>query len=165
MLGFLLGEALRDLRRAGRVALTAVVLITLSLVALGGFWLLSANLGRAVSEWKDRVRVILYLRREPTSLEQVVLLERVKAIPNVAGAGDVHRGSHAGDACPARGDGVHAPGRPAGIGDPAAAAAPGPHPGSAGSGALVAFVFNVTAAADIYTIWPDGSHERQVTSD
>src|SRR5881396_1009057 len=86
MLGFLLGEALRDLRRAGRVALTAVVLITLSLVALGGFWLLSANLGRAVSEWKDRVRVILYLRREPTSLEQVVLLERVKAIPNVAGA-------------------------------------------------------------------------------
>src|SRR5262244_1578186 len=86
MLGFLLGEALRDLRRAGRVALTAVVLITLSLVALGGFWLLSANLGRAVAEWKDRVRVILYLRREPTSLEQVVLLERVKAIPNVAGA-------------------------------------------------------------------------------
>src|SRR5947209_54061 len=86
VLGFLLGEALRDLRRAGRVALTAVVLITLSLVALGGFWLLSANLGRAVSEWKDRVRVILYLRREPTSLEQVVLLERVKAIPNVAGA-------------------------------------------------------------------------------
>src|SRR5213593_3289371 len=86
MLGFLLGEALRDLRRAGRVAITAIVLITLSLVALGGFWLLSANLGRAVAEWKDRVRVILYLRREPTSLEQVVLLERVKAIPNVAGA-------------------------------------------------------------------------------
>src|SRR6266850_1547227 len=86
MLGFLLGEALRDLRRAGRVAITAIVLITLSLVALGGFWLLSANLGRAVAEWKDRVRVILYLRREPTSLEQVVLLERVKAVPNVAGA-------------------------------------------------------------------------------
>src|SRR5437867_9152081 len=86
MLGFLLGEALRDLRRAGRVAVTAIVLITLSLVALGGFWLLSANLGRAVSEWKDRVRVILYLRREATSLEQAILLERVKAVPNVAGA-------------------------------------------------------------------------------
>src|SRR5437879_13715209 len=85
MLGFLLGEAVRDLRRAGRVAVTAIVLITLSLVALGGFWLLSANLGRAVSEWKDRVRVILYLRREPTSLEQVVLLERVTAIPSLAG--------------------------------------------------------------------------------
>jgi cell division transport system permease protein len=85
VLGFLFGEALRDLRRAGRVAVSAVVLITLSLVALGGFWLLSANLGRAVAEWKDRVRIILYLRREPTSLEQAVLLERVKAIPNVAG--------------------------------------------------------------------------------
>ena len=86
MLGFLLGEALRDLRRAGRVAVTAIVLITLSLVALGGFWLLSANLGRAVAEWKDRVRIILYLRREATSLEQAILLERVKAVPNVAGA-------------------------------------------------------------------------------
>src|SRR2546427_4102188 len=86
MLGFLLGEALRDLRRAGRVAVTAIVLLPLSLVALGGFWLLSANLGRAVAEWKDRVRIILYLRREATSLEQAILLERVKAVPNVAGA-------------------------------------------------------------------------------
>ena len=34
MLGFLVGEALRDLRRAGRVAVSAVVLITLSLAAL-----------------------------------------------------------------------------------------------------------------------------------
>ena len=55
-------------------------------MALGGFWLLSANLGRAVAEWKDRVRIILYLRREATSLEQAVLLERVKAVPNVTGA-------------------------------------------------------------------------------
>ena len=40
MFGFLLGEALRDLRRAGRVAGSAILLITLSLAALGGFWLL-----------------------------------------------------------------------------------------------------------------------------
>src|SRR6266852_895828 len=86
MLTFMLSEALRDLRRGGRVAVSAVVLITFSLVALGGFWLLSSNLGRAVAEWRDRVRIILYLRREPTSLEQAVLLERVKAVPNVAGA-------------------------------------------------------------------------------
>ncbi len=96
MLGFLLSEALRDLRRAGRVALTAVVLITLSLVALGGFWLLSANLGRAVSEWKDRVRVILYLRRPlPASIEVTptsgaatpdgarVLITRLGTLPEV----------------------------------------------------------------------------------
>ncbi len=33
MFGFLIGEALRDLRRAGRLAVSAVVLITLSVVA------------------------------------------------------------------------------------------------------------------------------------
>ena len=42
MVGFLVGEALRDLRRAGRVAVSAIVLITLSLAALGGFWLVSS---------------------------------------------------------------------------------------------------------------------------
>jgi cell division transport system permease protein len=84
MFGFLLGEALRDLRRAGRVAVSAVVLITLSLVALGGFWLLSSNLGRAVSEWRDRVRIIVYLRREPDSADVRALLERVRALPEVA---------------------------------------------------------------------------------
>ena len=49
MLGFLIGEAVRDLRRAGRVAVSAIVLITLSLAALGGFWLLSLNLERAIA--------------------------------------------------------------------------------------------------------------------
>lgn len=86
MFGFLLGEALRDLRRAGRVAVSAVVLITLSLVALGGFWLLSANLGRVVAEWRDRVRIIVYLKREPNASEVKTLLDRVKALPEVASA-------------------------------------------------------------------------------
>jgi cell division transport system permease protein len=84
MFGFLLGEALRDLRRAGRVAVSAVVLITLSLVALGGFWLLSSNLGRAVADWRDRVRIIVYLQREPGAAEVQTLLARVRALPEVA---------------------------------------------------------------------------------
>jgi len=92
MLGFLLSEAFRDLRRAGRVAVSAIVLITLSLVALGAFWMLSSNLGRAVAQWKDRVRIVVYLRREPTPLEQVVLLERVKAVPNVMAVRYVSKG-------------------------------------------------------------------------
>ena len=37
MFPFLVGEALRDLRRAGRVGLAAILLITLSLGALGCF--------------------------------------------------------------------------------------------------------------------------------
>ena len=39
MPSFLVGEALRDLRRAGSVGVSAILLIALSLAALGGFWL------------------------------------------------------------------------------------------------------------------------------
>lgn len=85
MVGFLVGEALRDLRRAGRVAVSAIVLITLSLAALGGFWLVSSNLDRAVAQWRDRVRIVVYLKREPSSADASSLLERVRAMPGVAG--------------------------------------------------------------------------------
>jgi cell division transport system permease protein len=83
MFGFLLGEALRDLRRAGRVAVSAIALTTLSLTALGGFWLLSANLDQAVARWREGVRIVVYLKREPTPLEGAGLVERVKGIPGV----------------------------------------------------------------------------------
>ena len=62
---FIVSEALRDLRRAGRVGVSAILLIALSLAALGGFWLLSLNLGRAIGQWRDRVRVVVYLQDEP----------------------------------------------------------------------------------------------------
>ncbi|MEK7701831.1 MAG: permease-like cell division protein FtsX [candidate division NC10 bacterium] len=84
MLAFLIGEALRDLRRAGRVAVSAIVLITLSLAALGGFWLLSSNLDRAVARWRERVRIIVYLKREPAAGEVPALVERVQSVPGVA---------------------------------------------------------------------------------
>jgi cell division transport system permease protein len=84
MLGFLIGEALRDLRRAGRAAVSAILLITLSLAALGGFWLLSSNLGQAVAQWRDRVRIVVYLRREPPPVEATALTERVHAMDGVA---------------------------------------------------------------------------------
>jgi len=84
MLGFLIGEALRDLRRAGRAAISAILLITLSLAALGGFWLLSSNLGQAVTQWRDRVRIVVYLRREPSPMDATALIERVHAMAGVA---------------------------------------------------------------------------------
>ena len=83
MLGFLIGEALRDLRRAGRVAVAAVLLITLSLAALGGFWLVSTNVGQATAHWRDRVRIIVYLKREPPAADVHALMERVQAMPDV----------------------------------------------------------------------------------
>ena len=83
MLGFLIGEALRDLRRAGRVAVAAVLLITLSLAALGGFWLVSTNVGQATAHWRDRVRIIVYLKREPPAADLQALMERVQGMPGV----------------------------------------------------------------------------------
>jgi cell division transport system permease protein len=81
--GFLLSEALRDLRRAGRVAVSAVMLITLSLGAAGAFWLASMNLGRAVNEWRGHARIIVYLKREPPPSEIPALIRRVQALPDV----------------------------------------------------------------------------------
>jgi cell division transport system permease protein len=91
VLGFLVSEALRDLRRAGRVALSAILLITLALAALGAFGIVTTNLGRAVSRWRDRVRIVVYLKAEPDPAAVPPLLERVRAISGVADATYVSR--------------------------------------------------------------------------
>ena len=83
MFSFLVSEALRDLRRAGRVGLSAILLITLSLGALGCFWLLSLNLGRAVTQWRERVRIVAYLREEPKPAAVEDLVGRVQALGGV----------------------------------------------------------------------------------
>jgi len=80
---FLVGEAFRDLRRAGRVGVAAILLITLSLGALGAFGLLSRNLGRAVGQWRERVRVVAYLRDEPTTVAVQDLVRRVEGLEGV----------------------------------------------------------------------------------
>jgi cell division transport system permease protein len=96
VLGFLIGEALRDLRRAGRVAVAAILLITLSLAALGGFWLVSTNVGQAAARWRDRVRIIVYLKREPPPAEVQALIERVHGMPGVGAARYVSKGEALG---------------------------------------------------------------------
>lgn len=92
MLSFLVSEALRDLRRTGRVGLSAVLLITLSLAALGAFWLVSINLGRAVAQWRDRLRVVAYLREEPRGEAVAALTARVQALGGVQRVRFVSRG-------------------------------------------------------------------------
>ena len=84
MLTFVLSETFRDVRRAGRVGMTAVVMIGFSLVALGGFWVLTSNLGRAVADWRERVRVVVYHKREPAAAEVPALLGRVLEVAGVA---------------------------------------------------------------------------------
>jgi cell division transport system permease protein len=82
-MGFILGETVRDLRRAGRVGVSAVLLITLSLAALGAFWILSLNLGRAIGQWRERVRLVAYLKEEPIAANLDDLLRRVESVPGV----------------------------------------------------------------------------------
>ncbi|HMB87999.1 MAG TPA: permease-like cell division protein FtsX, partial [Methylomirabilota bacterium] len=83
MLSFIFNEAMRDLRRAGRVGISAILLIALSLTALGGFWLLSLNLGRAIDQWGDRVRVIVYLKDEPPAARLEDLMQRIEAVGGI----------------------------------------------------------------------------------
>ena len=83
MLSFIVSEAFVDLRRAGRVGISAILLITLSLTALGGFWLLSLNLGRAVGQWRDRVKVVVFLKDEPTPDALTDLTRRVEDLEGV----------------------------------------------------------------------------------
>jgi cell division transport system permease protein len=84
MVGFLVEEAVRDLRRAGRMAASAVLLIALAVVAAGAFWFLSVNVGSALAQWRTRVRVIVYLKSDATSPE--ALLARVREVSGVASA-------------------------------------------------------------------------------
>lgn len=83
MLRFLLGETVRDLRRAGRAGVSAVLLISLSLTALGCFWVLSLNLGRAAAQWRERLRVVAYLKEEPPADGVAPLLKRIQALGGI----------------------------------------------------------------------------------
>jgi cell division transport system permease protein len=83
VLSFLIAEALKDLRRAGRVGVSAVLLIALSLAALGGFWLFSSNLGRAIDQWRGRVRVVVFLKDEPVPGKVEELLRHIESVGGV----------------------------------------------------------------------------------
>ena len=83
MVLFLLGETVRDLRRAGRVGVSAVFLISLSLTALGCFWVLSLNLGRAAAQWHQRLRVVAYLKDELPAGSVAPLLNRIQAVGGI----------------------------------------------------------------------------------
>lgn len=91
MIGFLIGEAFRDLRRAGRVAVSAIVLIMLSLGAVGAFLLLSDNIGSAIAAWRDRLRIIVYLKQEPSTTGAAALVRKVEALPGVGAVQYVSR--------------------------------------------------------------------------
>jgi cell division transport system permease protein len=83
VVGFLIGEALRDLRRVGLIGVAAVLLMAISLAALGCFWLLSMNLGEAIHLWRDRVRIVAYLREEPGAASADLVARAVEGLGGV----------------------------------------------------------------------------------
>jgi cell division transport system permease protein len=80
---FLATEAARNFRRTGWVGVSAVVLIALSMMALGVFGLLSMNMGRAITQWRERVKIVVYLREEPPPSAAERLMERFRQIEGV----------------------------------------------------------------------------------
>jgi len=83
VLSFVVAEAVRDLRRMGQVGVSAVLLIALSLAVLGGFWLFSLNLGRAIAQWRERVRVVVYLKDDPSGPAPENLVRQFEAVEGV----------------------------------------------------------------------------------
>ena len=59
-------EALRRLWVSKRTSFVAVAMITISLLILGTFLLVSENLGRAVTRWQGSSRVTVYLDADAT---------------------------------------------------------------------------------------------------
>ena len=72
--------------------MSAVLLIALSLAALGGFWLFSLNLGRAIGQWRDRVRVVVYLKEEPAAAKIEDLLRAIESVGGVQRSRYVSKG-------------------------------------------------------------------------
>src|SRR4029453_7557543 len=83
MPSFIFNEAMRALRGGGRVGLSALLRIALAPPAPGGFWLLSLNLGRAIDQWGDRVRVIVYLKDEPPATRVDEILQKIEAVGGI----------------------------------------------------------------------------------
>ena len=80
---FLATEAAKNFRQTGWVGVSAVVLIALSMTALGVFGLLSMNMGRAVAQWRERVKIVVYLKDEPAPSAAERLMERFRQIEGV----------------------------------------------------------------------------------
>lgn len=64
--GYFFREALRRIWVSKRTSFVAVAMISISLLILGSFLLLSENLGRAVTRWQGSSRMIVFLESDAT---------------------------------------------------------------------------------------------------
>ena len=74
---------------------------------------LSSNLGRAVAQWRERVRIVVYLKREPPAADADALVERVRTLRGVPARALRRQGRGAGTRSSARSGKDAERGRPA----------------------------------------------------
>ena len=93
---------MRDLRRAGRWRSARCSSSRSGRSRGGGFWFLSSNLGRAVAQWRDHVRVIVLPQGARPRAD--ALVARVRAVPGVAAVRYVSKADALAVAAAARSD-------------------------------------------------------------
>jgi cell division transport system permease protein len=77
------GEALRGLAGRRRGAASAVLIIALSLVVLGGFLLVSDNLNDLLYRWRERGHVQVFLEPDLTASQQQAVADAIQVSPEV----------------------------------------------------------------------------------
>src|SRR5689334_9082674 len=82
---YLFGEGLQAVRRHPALSLSAVVAMTASLLVLGGFLIISANVHRIVNDLESRKEVIVYLKPDLDPSARLRIEERLKDVPGVNG--------------------------------------------------------------------------------
>jgi cell division transport system permease protein len=80
---YLLGEGVQAVRRHPSLSISAVVAMTASLLVLGGFLIISANVHRIVNDLEGRKEVIVYLKPATDPSVRLRIEERLKDVPGV----------------------------------------------------------------------------------
>jgi cell division transport system permease protein len=90
-LGYFFNRAFSNVRQNIFVNVVTIGTITLALLIVSLFLLVSVNLENAAENWSERVQVTAYFDRELTTQDQASLRSRISAIPGVSRIGYVSR--------------------------------------------------------------------------
>ncbi|WP_225048836.1 permease-like cell division protein FtsX [Lacticaseibacillus kribbianus] len=76
-------DSLKSLRRNGWMSVAAISAVTVTLLLVGIFLTLIANVNRASSQIENDVRVRVYIQKGTTKTQQATLKKQLKAMPQV----------------------------------------------------------------------------------
>lgn len=82
---FLLAEGLRAVRRHPSLTVASVVAMTASLLVLGGFLVVSANVRRTLESLEGRKEIVVYLTSGLGTEDRLRVEQRLREVPGVTG--------------------------------------------------------------------------------